>query len=100
MDVYSILFWCYFVYSFILILILLFYFYFLPFVTFLFGSILAQNKESCLHAASNYGHTSTVEYLTSIHTSLDLQDVVSHLCFICFYFKIFYSIILSSLVRI
>ena len=45
-----------------------------------------QNGESCLHTACNYGHTSTVEYLTSIHTNLDLQDVVS-------LFFIFYTVL-------
>ena len=49
-----------------------------------FSSKTNKNGESCLHTACNYGHTQTVEYLTSIHTSLDLQDVVS-----LFYFNLF-----------
>ena len=47
-----------------------------------------KNGESCLHTACNYGHTQTVEYLTSIHTNLDLQDVVSLFCFISFFVSI------------
>lgn len=51
-----------------------------------FTSKTNKNGESCLHTACNYGHTQTVEYLTSIHTSLDLQDVVSLFHFIFFRF--------------
>lgn len=35
-----------------------------------------QSGESCLHAACKYGHVSVVDYLTTIHTSLDLRDQV------------------------
>ena len=31
-----------------------------------------------MHAACNYGHVEAATYLASIHTNLDLQDVVSY----------------------
>ena len=41
-------------------------------------NLLLKNGESCLHAACNYGHVEAATYLASIHTNLDLQDVVSY----------------------
>ena len=36
-----------------------------------------QIGESCLHGGCKYGHTAVLQYLTSIHTNIDLQDNVS-----------------------
>ena len=62
--------------------------------------LLYQNGESSLHTACNYGHTSTVEYLTSIHTNLDAQDIVS--LFYCMYIIIFvqFLTLLSHLLKL
>lgn len=50
-----------------------------------------------MHAACKYGHLSVIDYLTTIHTNLDLQDKVNLIIFYLFFYFIAWLLLLPRL---